>query len=570
VEEYGPPSLVVNAAEEVVHLSERAGRFLKQRGGEPTHKLLDMAQGELRLELRRLLRTALRTGRPAEALGVAIELDGETRRIDVSARPLRKRASDDVAGSNYALILFDEARSTPAISQPKRRTRGSAPPRAGEIQRLKAELETTKRLLGTMAEEHDTTIEALRATNEELQSISEEQRAVAEELETSKEELQSINEELRTLNQEHRTRNEELAQVNADLLNLIDSTSIGTLFLDRYLCIRRYTPTIAQLFNVMPADRGRPLADLTHRLEYAELLNDARAVLTTLIPTEREIGTADQRWFTMRITPYRSIDDRIDGVVITFTDTTERQRVELEHEELLNTVAEISETKSNFISAMSHEFRTPLNAIIGYADILDVGTAGPVTDVQRVHFDRIKSNARHLNLMVDQILSSARLETQRPTPAPELFDAAALAREVASGIEPLAQTKQLSLKIEVPATPFIVESDPTMLRQILFNLLGNAVRFTDKGSITLRLPPRDELLVLEVEDSGIGIAPENVGLVFERFWQVEKTAERRRGGNGLGLMVSRSLAEALGGTIKVESVLGRGSVFRLFVPKFAR
>ena len=566
VEEYGPPSLVVNSAEEVVHLSERAGRFLKRRGGEPTHKLLDMAQGELRLELRRLLRAALRTGQPAEALGVAVELDGVPRRINVSARPLRRGTSDDTAGSNYALILFDEARSTPAPAQMEARKRVSAPARADETEQLRAELETTKRLLGTMAEEHDTTIEALRATNEELQSISEEQRAVAEELETSKEELQSINEELRTLNQEHRTRNEELAQVNADLLNLIDSTSIGTLFLDRQLCIRRYTPTIVQLFNVVPADRGRPLADLTHRLEYAGLLDDARAVLSTLVPTEREIGTTRKRWFTMRITPYRSVDDRIDGVVLTFTDTTERRRAEMEHEELLKTVAEISETKSNFIGVMSHEFRTPLNAILGYADILDVGTAGPVTDEQRAHFERIKSNARHLNLMVDQILSSSRLEMQRPIPTPEPFDAAALAREVAAGIEPLLQTKQLSLKVEIPETPIIVESDPTMVRQILFNLLGNAVRFTDTGSITLRLPPRDEMLVLEVEDSGIGIAPENVSLVFERFWQAEQTGDRRRGGNGLGLMVSRSLAEALGGTINLESALGRGSLFRLSVP----
>ena len=392
------------------------------------------------------------------------------------------------------------------------------------------------------------------------------QRAVTEELETSKEELQSINAELRTLNQEHRTRNEELAQVNADLLNLIDSTSIGTLFLDRQLCIRRYTPTIAQLFNVVPADRGRPLADLAHRLEYAGLLHDARAVLSTLIPAEREIGSTDKRWFTMRITPYRSVGDRIDGVVLTFTDTTERRRGEMEHEELLKTVAEISETKSNFIGVMSHEFRTPLNAILGYADILDVGAAGPVTAVQRAHFDRIKSNARHLNLMVDQILSSSRLERQRPIPTPEPFDAAALAREVAAGIEPLVQTKQLSLNVEIPETPIIVESDPTMVRQILFNLLGNAVRFTDTGSITLRLPPRDEMLVLEVEDSGIGIAPENVGLVFERFWQADQSSDRRRGGNGLGLMVSRSLAEALGGTINLESALGRGSLFRLSVP----
>ena len=206
--------------------------------------------------------------------------------------------------------------------------RGAKWSRKATFEQLEDELKETRTRLAATSEEHEATIEELRASNEELQSITEEQRAVAEELETSKEELQSINEELRTINQEHRIRNEELANVNSDLINLIDSTDIGTLFLDRELRIRRYTPAVAQVFNFVSTDVGRPLSHVTHGLDYPDLKDDVGAVLTTLAHMEREVKTGDGRWFVVRLSPYRSIEDKIDGVVLTLVDTTARKHAE--------------------------------------------------------------------------------------------------------------------------------------------------------------------------------------------------------------------------------------------------
>lgn len=563
VEAYAPPSLVVNGAGEVVHLSNRVGRYLHHAGGEPTSKLVDMVEGELRVELGTLLRTALRTGKPAEARGVRIDIDGKRRRVDVNIRPL---AEDNPAGA-FALVVFDEQPGTPRPRERGAMTRQAESSRKATIEQLEEELKETRTRLAATSEEHEATIEELRASNEELQSITEEQRAVAEELEASKEELQSINEELRTVNQEHRIRNEELASVNSDLINLIDSTDIGTLFLDRELRIRRYTSPVAQVFNFVSSDIGRPLSHVTHGLDYPDLNDDVRTVLATLTRVEREVKTADGRWFVVRLSPYRSIEDKIDGVVLTLVDTTARKHVELERESLLTRVGAASTAKSNFISAMSHEFRTPLNAILGYAEVLREGAVGPLTADQQTKLERIADNARHLEQMVKQILASARGEQVAIVVDCGVVDVGTLVREVARSTESLATAKKLGLTVDVAEDATNIITDATKLRQILVNLLGNAIRYTDRGRVSLRARGEGEAVIFEVEDTGIGIAPEHVEQIFERFWQVEQTNTKLRGGTGLGLVVTRDLARALGGDVEVESALGQGSTFRVRLPR---
>ncbi len=183
----------------------------------------------------------------------------------------------------------------------------------------------------------------MKASNEELQSANEELRSTMEELETSKEELQLMNEELSTLNQENRHKVEELSQLSGDLQNLLAATDIATLFLDRKFRIMRFTPRASELFNVRLLDRGRPLSDLTNRLGYADMQDDARRVLTNLVPVERELQDDEQRWYLMRVLPYRSTDDRIEGVVLTFIDITQRRKSEeelRENEEHLRLILE--------------------------------------------------------------------------------------------------------------------------------------------------------------------------------------------------------------------------------------
>jgi two-component system CheB/CheR fusion protein len=566
VEAYAPPSLVVSAEGEVVHLSTQAGRYLRHAGGVPTNMLLDMVQGDLRLQLRTLLRTALRTGMPAAARGIRFDPDAKHRRVNVSVRPLSVVDPD----RTFALVVFDEhpgTRSAPSLGTADSTAESQ---RVASLEQLEQELKETKSQLTATSEEHEATIEELRAANEELQSITEEQRAVAEELEASKEELQSINEELRTINQEHRIRNEELAQVNSDLINLIDSTDIGTVFLDRELRIRRYTPPVAQVFNVVPADSGRPLTDITHRLSYHDLEADVREVLQTLVRREREVASDDGRWFMVRLSPYRAVDDKIDGVVLTLVNTTARKRAELEREALLKRVGEASTAKSTFIGVMSHEFRTPLNAILGYAEILHDGVVGPVTDEQRGKLDRIALNARHLEDMVKEILDATRGDVVEIVLDYQPVELSSLAREIGASVEALAEAKGLSLSVEVPKEPTTIVTDPTKLRHILVNLLGNAIRYTDRGQVWFRARTGEETVIFEIEDTGIGIAPEHQQRIFERFWQVDQSDTRVRSGTGLGLMVARDLARALGGDTVVESEIGRGSLFRVQLPRDSR
>jgi two-component system CheB/CheR fusion protein len=563
IEAYSPPSLVVSADGEVVHLSNQVGRYLRHRGGEPTNKLLDMVEGELRLQLRTLLRAALRTGLPARARGIRFDIDGKHRRLDVSVHP--HPASDPSAA--FALVVFDERAGTRSTRSAGALERAAESSRAASLEQLEDELKETRAHLAATSEEHEATIEELRASNEELQSITEEQRAVAEELEASKEELQSINEELRTINQEHRIRNEELAQVNSDLINLIDSTDIGTVFLDRDLHIRRYTPPAAQVFNLVATDVGRPLSHVTHRLDYRDLEDDVRGVLKTLTRLEREVPTSDGRWFAVRLSPYRSVQDTIDGVVLTLVDITAAKHAAIEREALLKRVEEASTAKSNFIGAMSHEFRTPLNAILGYAEILREGAVGPLTSDQSAKLERISDNARHLAHMVDEILASARGDSVDIVVEREPIDLAALVREGVRSIESLAVAKGLALSVDVPEGSTTVVTDGSKLRHILTNLLGNAIRYTDRGRVSVRARLDAKTVMLEIQDTGIGIAPEHLEQIFERFWQVDKSNTNLRGGTGLGLVVTRDLARALGGDVEVQSELARGSLFRVRLPR---
>jgi two-component system CheB/CheR fusion protein len=204
---------------------------------------------------------------------------------------------------------------------------GSLPPLAPDfvpvMRHLERELEQVKSNLRTTVEQYEASTEELKASNEELQAMNEELRSATEELETSREELQSINEELTTVNQETKGKVEEVASANSDLQNLMASTSIATVFLDRDLAITRYTPSAADIFHMIPGDVGRPLAHLKHQLDYADLIADAEQVLRTLVPLEREVSDGS-RWYLVRMQPYRTAEDHIAGVVLTLVDVTER------------------------------------------------------------------------------------------------------------------------------------------------------------------------------------------------------------------------------------------------------
>jgi two-component system, chemotaxis family, CheB/CheR fusion protein len=202
-------------------------------------------------------------------------------------------------------------------------------PHDSVTEHLEREIRHLRQQLNATVQQYEASTEELKASNEELQAMNEELRSATEELETSREELQSINEELTTVNAELRSNIDEVSRANSDLQNLMASTEIGTVFLDRYLKIKRFTPRVQDLFNLIPGDIGRPLSDITTKINYPDLQTDARRVLADLIRVEREI-TSNGEAFIARMLPYRTVDDRIDGVVLTFVDITARRKIENE------------------------------------------------------------------------------------------------------------------------------------------------------------------------------------------------------------------------------------------------
>jgi len=307
----------------VVHLSERAGRYLQVAGGEVSNNLFRMVRPELRLELRNALYQAAQKRTNVEVQGLRVALDdGASAVVNLFVRPVLREGD---ATRGFTLIIFQETGEAAGAEVEPVEVISHTDPLA---QQLEEELIRLKSQLRSTVEQHELQQEEFKASNEELQAMNEELRSATEELETGKEELQSVNEELTTVNQELKIKIEELSHSNNDFQNLMNSTDIGTIFLDATLRIKLFTPPARHIFNLIRTDTGRPLSDITSRLDDHELIEDVERVMEKLQVVEREIGTHEGRWYLMRVLPYRMAENRINGVVITFLDITERRRAE--------------------------------------------------------------------------------------------------------------------------------------------------------------------------------------------------------------------------------------------------
>lgn len=318
--QYAPPSAVIDGEGNIVHMSEGAGRFLRMAGGEPSRNLLTLVLPELRLELRSAMYQATQSHAGIECRPIELQEQKELGIIAMSVRPFR----DDEAETDFLLVVFNRVEHLPERALPAR-PNGSHDVVLGQ---LEAELQRKREQLQETIENAEVSTEELRASNEELQAINEELRSATEELETSKEELQSVNEELVTVNYELKVKVEETGKANDDLNNLIASTDIATIFVDSGLRIKRFTPRAADLFSIIASDIGRSLLDLTHKLDYDGLAEDVSATFDTLRLVEREVRSNEGRCYIVRLLPYRTNEDRIEGAVMTFFDITARRQAE--------------------------------------------------------------------------------------------------------------------------------------------------------------------------------------------------------------------------------------------------
>jgi two-component system CheB/CheR fusion protein len=283
-----------------------------------------MAREGLRFELGNAFQKALRQKEAVSARDLKVGTNGGTQSVDLTVQSINEPA--ELQG--MVMIVFTDGANSPEDKAPASSKKTSAGnPRVHELEQA---LQQSREGLQTVREEMQSSQEELKSTNEELQSTNEELQSTNEELTTSREELQSLNEELQTVNAEQQSKLDEVARVNDDMRNLLNSTEIVTVFLNSELHIRRFTTGADKLFKLRPGDVGRPLAEIVTDLQYPELIDEAREVLRTLIFSEKQVTATDGRWYSVRIMPYRTMEDSIGGVVITFANITAAKQLEAE------------------------------------------------------------------------------------------------------------------------------------------------------------------------------------------------------------------------------------------------
>lgn len=324
LQRFAPASVLINEEGDILYITGRTGKYLEPAAGKANMNIYAMAREGLRTELPGAIRKAKQSAEPVKLFNVKIGINGGTQIVDVTLQLIEK--PEAIKGT--IMLVFSDVFSAP-VNKNKRLKKQETATTTRE-QELELELQRANEELQSTREEMQTTQEELKSTNEEMQSTNEELQSTNEELTTSKEEMQSLNEELQTVNVELQSKISDLMSANNDMKNLLNSTDIATLFLDKELNIRRFTDQLTKIFKLRPTDIGRPFTDMVSDLQYPEMKTHAEEVLRTLAFRETDIETHDQRWFTVRIMPYRTLNDSIDGLVITFIDISKAKKSEAE------------------------------------------------------------------------------------------------------------------------------------------------------------------------------------------------------------------------------------------------
>lgn len=315
LENYTPASVLINEKGDILYINGRTGKFLELNSGEAVMNVYQMAKEELKYAMGNAIHQARTQKNTVEVNDIKIKEDDQVRLVDIRVNPLQEAALQGLI-----LIVFDDKGLQKKPKGTEKKSKGSEHNAA--MEELEKELLYTKQQLHTTIEQMETSLEELKSTNEELQSTNEELQSTNEESLTTKEEMQSLNEELMTINVQFQAKADELTQLNNDMKNLLDNTEIGTIFLDNELTILRFTPQVKKLFNVIATDVGRSITDIAFNFDFPDLEAKIKQVTETLVATEAEIKTKKNEWYNLRIMPYRTLDNFINGAVLTFTKIT--------------------------------------------------------------------------------------------------------------------------------------------------------------------------------------------------------------------------------------------------------
>lgn len=544
---FAPAAVLINRDHECLYSLGPTDRYLRVPAGQPSYNLLAMVNEAMRSKLRLGIQQAEEKKERVAIAGGLTSHDG--RSFMVSAQP--------VAWERESLFLVC------FIDEPDNERKAAGPIPTADVARvaeLERELESTKSELRGAIRNLEISSEEQKAINEEALSVNEEFQSTNEELLTSKEELQSLNEELTALNTQLQETLERQRETSDDLQNILNSTNVATLFLDTELNIRFFTPATKLLFNIIPGDVGRPLADL-HSLSADGSLNvDARTVLHTLTPIEREVEALGGVWFSRKILPYHAHDSAVEGVVITFTDITERKRTAKALEDAKQQAEEANVAKSRFLAAASHDLRQPLQTIALLQGLLAKMVVGE--PAQRL-VSRLDLTLGAISGMLNTLLDLNQIEAGTVRTEVVTFPINDLLNRLRDEFGIHAQSQGLDLRVVKSSQS--VCSDPHLLEQMIRNLLSNALKYTERGKVLLGCRALGDSLHIMVCDTGVGIPAEELQAVFEEYHQVNNPARERIRGLGLGLSIVQRLGKMLGHPVRVRSRPGKGSTFSIEV-----
>ncbi len=547
-----PAGLLVDQRGEIVHIFGDASTFLRPLDeGAVSVRAAERVREELQPAVTGGIDRALRRGLESCATDIKL-VDGDSApfQTTVHVRPI---TTDRDEQTSYAFVNFEVSENDRKDLPDLDAETALLPPEdaARRIRELESDLRVTEESL-------QTTIEELETSNEELQSSNEELQSSNEELQSTNEELFSINEELHTVSGEYEHRIEELVQLNSDMNNLLTSTDIGAIFLDRDLNLRRFTPAAGKLFHLMPHDVGRPITHLTSRLVSTDLQEDIAQIQAGQPRIEREVTTDADDHYLVRLLPYTTADGTPDGVSLSFVDVGELKRTYAQLQRRNDELAEANEELERFAYIASHDLKAPVRGCSHVLTFLREDLAAGLSESQTEEFDTAITRLRQMETMLRELLDYARLHHDEPSI--ETIDVGALLRHTVELLEP---PPGFDVQFSGPFPE--IKHAPGLIALVFRNLIGNAIRHhhATQGVIVIRGEREGDRAEFFVSDDGPGIDQAMHKQIFEPFRKLDP----RRPGTGMGLAFVKRAVERAQGTIElIASGPGRGSTFRVTLP----
>ncbi len=547
--QYIKTCVLVNSNYEFVRSYGNAKKFLSFPDKSQDINILSVIHPQLSIPLGTTLKNSIEKSEKMQYRDIAVDIDDKTLLINLTVIPFRGSIQ-----KNLYLIIIDE------ISYDTESRRKI----------VKYEVDQSAKIrIDDLEQELKFTRENLQATIEELQTSNEELIASNEELQSTNEELQSVNEELYTINSEHQANIIELTELNDDVNNLLQSTEIGTLFLDNELNIRKFNKSVTEQIRITENDIGRSIKDFSINFTYNHFIQDIEAVLASLQPLQREVADNKERWYLMRVLPYRTSENQIRGVVVTFVNINElkeaqrlraiTKNLKIQKEKLV----EANKGMEQFAYSASHDLKEPLRSIKSFTQLLKRKEIDNISEDSKEYLEFIIRNAQRMYWLIDGILAFSRIGTDQLKM--EYVDSGQAVNVALENLNELIEEKTANINIE--NLPNVFAND-ILLAQVFQNLISNAIKFVKENrtpEINISSSTENGIVTFSIEDNGVGISQEFKEIVFTMFKQLE--AEQRFEGSGIGLALCKKIIQSFGGNIWFESIVNKGSIFYFSVPE---